>query len=92
MPGELIPPPELGHTLPEGLSHAQLVDLYLDALETNEQMLIAGLQATLPAGADIREAVKRCYDRQSDEHFESLVRMAERFQQIEAIHGRNRSD
>lgn len=88
MPGDLIPPPELGHPLPEGLSHAQLVHLYVEALEASEQMLIAGLRATLPPGVDLRAAVKECYDRQSDEHFESLVRIAEHIKRIEESHAR----
>lgn len=88
MPGELIPPPELGHPLPDGLSQSQLVDLYLEALEASEQMLIAGLRATLPSGADLRAEVKACYDRQSNEHCEALVRMAERFQKVDANYGR----
>jgi hypothetical protein len=91
MSGELIPPPELGHALPTGLSQAECVAIYLDLLEASEQMLIAGLRATLPPGANLHAAVRQCHDRQSDDHYRSLVQMAERFNKIESSHGGSRS-
>lgn len=51
-------------------------------------MLIAGLRATLPPGADIREAVRQVYDRQSAEHVASLERIAERLHRLEAEQAR----
>jgi hypothetical protein len=87
MAGELIPPPELDHPLPPNLTQEQLVAIWLDLLETSEQMLIAGLKATLPPGADIREAVRQVYEERSREHLEGLVRIAERLNEIEARNG-----
>lgn len=85
MTAELIPPPELDHPLPDGLSPDQLVALWLDVLEASDQMLLAGLAATLPAGADVREAYRQWYAQYNREHFEMLERMAERFNRIDGI-------
>jgi hypothetical protein len=90
MPDQWIPPPEPGHPLPPGLSQAECVAVYLDLLEAGEQMLVAGLRATLPPGADLAAAVRRCHDRQSEEHYQSLVRMAERFNELKGNHGGSR--
>ncbi|MGQ0633056.1 MAG: hypothetical protein ACT4QC_00445 [Planctomycetaceae bacterium] len=90
MPGQLIPPPEFDHPLSESLSMEERVALWLDLLEASEQMLIAGLRATLPDGADLRDAVRQVYERQSEEHFHALERIAEHFQLLEAEHGGTR--
>lgn len=84
MPHELLPPPGLDHPLPKNLTAAQRVAIYVDLLETTEQMLIAGLKARMPPGSDIREAVRRVYERQSAEHVASLERIAERIHRVES--------
>jgi hypothetical protein len=86
--GQLLPPAELDHPLPEHLTIGERIAVYCDLLEASEQMLIAGLEATLPAGSDIREAVREVYERQSAEHVASLERIAERINRLEAEHGR----
>lgn len=87
MSGQLIPLPELDHPLRDDLTMGQRIAVYLDLLEATEQMLIAGLRATLPAGADMRAELQRVYDRQSEEHYRGLVRMAERFNRMKEQHG-----
>lgn len=87
MTNQLIPPPELDHPLPEGLSHEQLAALWLDGIEASDELLLAGLRATLPPGSDIRAAYRDWYEQYSRDHYEMLVRMAERFQQLQAKHG-----
>jgi hypothetical protein len=86
MTGQLIPPPGLDHPLPDNLSHEQLVKLWIDALEASDKMLLAGLAATLPPGADVREAYRRWYENYGREHYEMLLQMAQRFNQLQANH------
>lgn len=84
MAAEFLPPPEFDHTLTQNLSHDQLVGMWLDALEASDAMLLAGLRATLPTEADVREAYRRWYEQYCDDHFKMLERMAERFNQAQA--------
>ena len=89
MSHELIPPPELAHDLPDHLTYDQRVMLWLDVLETTDQMLLAGLAATLPPGADVREAYRKWYEDYCQEHFKMLERMAEHFNRVLGRNGSN---
>lgn len=86
MTNQLIPPLELDHPLPKGLSHEQLVALWLDGIEASDELLLAGLKATLPPGSDLDTAYREWYEQYSRDHYEMLMRMAERFQQLQAKH------
>jgi hypothetical protein len=87
MTAQLIPPPDLDHPLPDDLSREQLVALWLEILETSDQLLRAGMQATVPAGVDLVDAYRNWCDQYDREHFEMLERMAERFSRAQAEHG-----
>jgi hypothetical protein len=50
---------------------------------------MAGLEATLPPGGDVREAYRLWYERRNREHTEMLERMAERFNRIQVENGRS---
>ena len=76
---QLIPAPEFDHPLPETLTPDQLVGMWLDILEASDQLLLAGLEATLPPGGNVRDAYRLWYERRNREHTEMLERMAERF-------------
>lgn len=91
MTAELLPPPEFDHTLTDNLSHDQLVGMWLDVLEASDEMLLAGLRARLPAGADLQAAYRDWYEQYCREHFDMLERMAERFNQAQAKHDKIRS-
>jgi hypothetical protein len=88
MTNELIPPPDLDHPLPDGLSHAQLVSLWLDILEASDQMLLAGIRSTLPPGGDVRAIYRAWLEEYNREHFEMLERMAERFNRVQGRYDR----
>lgn len=92
MPDQLLPPADQFHALPDHLTMDERVAAYVDLLEASEQMLIAGLRSTLGQGRavpedELREAVRQVYERQSEDHYLSLVRLAERLNKLEAGHG-----
>ncbi len=80
-------PPE-AHKLPPQYQASDLpARLWLDALEASDQMLIAGLKASLPPGGDWREAYRQWYAEYCREHTEMLERMALRLDQAEQRRG-----
>jgi hypothetical protein len=87
MRNELIPPSDLDHTLPDNLSHEQLVSLWLDVLEAGDAMLLAGIKARLPPDGDARAAYRAWYEEYAREHFDMLERMARRFNRVQERHG-----
>lgn len=91
MAHELIPPRGLDHPPPGGLSRERLVALWLEMIETSDQMLMAGFRATLPSEAEARDAFRRWYEQYYREHYEHLQRMAERFNRLSQNHGRDGS-
>lgn len=86
MTSELIPPFDLDHALPADLPREELARLWLDVLEASDQMLLAGIKATLPTGGDVREAYRTWYEQYGRDHLEMLERMAERFNRTQAVH------
>jgi len=84
---QYLPPPELDHPLPDHLTMDQRVALWLDAIEASDEMLLAGLRATCPDEKSVRAAYRQWYEEYSRDHYEMLVRMAERFQQAQQKHG-----
>lgn len=88
MTAQFIPPLDLDHPLPSDLSREQLVSHWLEILDTSDQVLRAGLQATLPAGVDLRDAYRSWCEQYDREHFAMLERMTERFTRAQAEHSR----
>jgi len=70
------------------LTDAERVAVWLDLLEANEQLLLAGLQARLPPGGDLRAAYRAWHDQYCRERFAHWERMAERWNQAEEARGR----
>lgn len=64
----------------------QGVRLWTDLMETCDQLLIAGLQATLSPGGDVREAYRQWHAEQMREHDEMLLHMAQEFTKRSAKH------
>jgi hypothetical protein len=87
---QLLPPPDLDHPLPDHLSHEQLASLWIDILETGETLLMAGIRARLPLGGDVTAVHRAWYEGYCRDHLAMLERMADRFNQIQALHGSHR--
>lgn len=87
MSAELLPPVEFDHPLPAAMTVEERVLLWLDLLDASEQMLIAGLKATAPAGSDVNLLLQQWYDNYAREKMRVYERMSRRLEQAEAGHG-----
>lgn len=77
MAGQLIPPPELAPPIPENLTPAQRIALWMGMMNVCEQFLLAGLRREIGPNGDLREAHRRWYATQMEEHDRAMKRMLE---------------
>ena len=79
MAGQLIPPPELAPSVPDNLRPEQYVELWVDLMNTCEQLLLAGLRREIGPDGDLMAAYQRWYNAQMEEHDRTMLRMMEEF-------------
>jgi len=88
MTNQLIPPPGMEPSLPEHLTPDQRLAVWVDLLETGEALLLAGLRLKAGPGGTIREAYRRWWAQQGEDHDRALRRMAENLYRRGLFHGR----
>jgi hypothetical protein len=62
--------------------------LWVDLMDTAEQLLVARLQGEVKAVEDVRDAYRRWYQRQMEEHDRTMRQMAANFYRRGVRHGR----
>ncbi len=73
--------PDLSPSLPETLTPAQGVRLWLDQMECAEQFLIAGLSREVSSEDEVREKYREWYRQTMDEHDRTVIEMMRQFEQ-----------
>ncbi len=77
MAGELIPPPELAPQVPEDATPEQCIAMWVDLMNTCEQFLLAGLRREIGPKGDLKEAYRKWYAQQMEEHDRTVLHMME---------------
>jgi hypothetical protein len=88
MANQLIPPPGMEPSIPDRLTPDQRLALWVDVLDTGEEFLLAGLRREVGPDGDIREAYRRWWARQSEEHDKAMRLMAANLYRRGVRHGR----
>jgi len=77
--GQLLGPSDLCAPIPEGATPEQCIRAWLDLMATCEQFLLAGLKRENASASDLREAYRRWYAGQMEEHDRMMLHLMERF-------------
>ncbi len=88
MANQLIPPPGMEPVIPDHLTPDQCVALWADVVDAGEALLLAGLRRQVGPNGDIRDAYRRWYAQQMDEHDRWMRRLAENLHRRGVCHGR----
>ena len=88
MASQLIPPPGLEPPGPEGLTADQRIALWLDLMDTGEELLLAGLRHDVGPGGDVAKAYRLWCEQQGEEHDRAMRRLAENLYRRGVRHGR----
>jgi len=87
MADQLIPPPGVAHAIPDYCTPDQRFALWADLLDANEALLLAGLRRQVGPNGDIRDAYRRWYAQQTEEHDRSMRGLAENLLRRGVRHG-----
>lgn len=79
MANQLIPPPELSPSVPQGLPASRGIELWAEWLDTCDEFLVAGLIRQVGPGGDWRTSYRRWYAEQMTEHDRSMLHLLEAF-------------
>jgi hypothetical protein len=85
---QLLPPPGMEPPVPAHLTPDQCVALWVDLMDASEELLLAGLRREIGPDGDIREAYRRWYAQQMEEHDEAQRQLAENLYRRGVRHGR----
>lgn len=88
MANQLIPPPGMEPSIPGDLTRDQCVALWVDVLDANEALLLAGLRQQVGPAGDLRQAYRRWYAQQMEERDRCMRRLAENLHRRGVCHGR----
>ena len=88
MANQLIPPPGMEPVIPDQLTPEQRVALWADLVDAGEALLLAGLRREIGPNGDIREAYRRWYAQQMEEHDRWMRHLAENLHRRGVCHGR----
>jgi hypothetical protein len=69
---DLLPPP-----VPDGATSQQCIAAWADLVDAAEQFLLAGLRREIGPDGDLRAACRQWSARQAEEHYQTLLRVAE---------------
>ena len=86
MAGQLIATPELARWIPNDLTPAQTVDVWIDVMATSYQLLRAGLRVSIGERGDLDAALRTWYQQRNLEHDRYLRGLAERYHQRQTSH------
>ncbi len=87
MANQLIPPPGMEPSIPDHLTPDQRLAVWVDLMDTCEAFLLAGLRREVGPEGDVREAYRRWWARQTEDHDRDLRRMAENLYRRGVRHG-----
>lgn len=92
MTKELIPPPDLAPSIPEGATPQQCVAMWLDLMDACEQFLLAGLRREIGPDGDLRAAYQKWYAEQMEEHDRTMAHMMAEIKRRGGGRGRTRNE
>jgi hypothetical protein len=73
--------------VPTGLTHDQLLQLWIDVMDTGEAFLLAGLARQVGPDGDLKQAYRDWYAQRMEEHDEAMRVMAENLYRRGVRHG-----
>jgi hypothetical protein len=88
MANQLIARPGMEPAIPDQLTLDQRVALWADLLDADEALLLAGLRRQVGPDGDLREAYRRWYARQMEEHDRWMRILAGNLHRRGVCHGR----
>jgi hypothetical protein len=88
MGNDLIPPAGMDPSTPHHLTPDQRVAVWADLMDASEQLLLAGLSRQICPDGDLREAYRRWYVRQMEDHDRALRDLADNLFRRGVRHGR----
>lgn len=77
MSGQLLPPPELEPPVPQGLTGAQCVAVWLDLMDACEAFVRAGLRRRCGPDGDFEAAYRAWNAQEMEEHSAMIIHMLE---------------
>jgi hypothetical protein len=87
MVNELIPPAGMEHSISDHLTPDQRVAAWADLMDASEELLLAGLSRQIGPDGDLREAYRRCYVSQMEQHDQAMRDLAENLYRRGLCHG-----
>ena len=88
MVNELIPPTGLEHSMLDHLTPDQRLAAWADLMDSSEELLLAGLSRQIGPNGDLREAYRRWYIAQMEEHDQAMRDLAANLYRRGVRHGR----
>jgi len=88
MANQLMPPPGMEHSIPDHLTPDQRLAVWADLMDAGEALLLAGLSREIGPDGDLREAYRRWYVGQMEEHDRVTRQSAENLYRRGVRHGR----
>jgi hypothetical protein len=88
MANQLIPPPGLEPPAPDKLTPGQCIRLWADSMDVAHQLLLSTLRREVGPGGDLRQAYRRWYAEEMEEHDRMIRQMAQNFYRRGMRHGR----
>jgi hypothetical protein len=61
-------PPDLSPTVPEDATPEECIRLWMDVMDASEQFLLAGLRREIGPDGDLKEAYRRWYAAEMEQH------------------------
>ena len=88
MENDLIPPVGTEHSIPDHLTADQRVAAWADLMDASEELLLAGLTRQIGPDGDLREAYRRWYVREMEDHDQAMRVLADNLYRRGVRHGR----
>jgi hypothetical protein len=87
MANDLIAPVGMEHSIPKSLTPDQRVAVWVDLMDACEELLLAGLSRQIGPDGDLREAYRRWYAQQMEEHDRTMRDLANNLYRRGVRHG-----
>jgi hypothetical protein len=87
----LLPPTGLEASIPKGLTAAQRIALWVDLVDSTEELVKAGLRQRLLPGQTLEMAFRQWHEAQHEEHVRALICMQQGIEVMAANHARRKA-
>ena len=87
MASEVIPPVGMDLSIPDHLTADQRVAAWADLMDASEELLLAGQARQIGPDGDLREAYRRWYVRQMEDHDQAMRDLANNLYRRGVRHG-----